>query len=212
LRAKEENQAREGGREVTSGEVYSEVRIKPIGPDNLNDRLHVCWSHLENWESSEIVAENRAWIEKINEMFSPSSFIAYRGSAPIGIIEFMPRDMLHHEDFCPCRRRKGGEGAVLPSLGTDYRDYLFITCLWVPGSSQKKGVGNALLMHLLDSDVFKHFRGALVFVGDRNPAWPDTVHWPAGPRKFYERAGFEVVKRLEETPGHLLKYDRQPDA
>jgi hypothetical protein len=182
----------------------------PIAPDNMRDRLHVCWSHLDDWENNAIIADNRAWLEKVNDMFSPSTFIAYQGDAPIGIIEFMPRDMLHHEDFCPCRRRKGGEGAVLPSLGTDYRDYLFITCLWVPRPNQHKGVGNALLMHLLDSEVFRHFRGALVFVADRDPAWPDSVHWPAGPREFYERARFEVVKRLEQPAGYLMKYVRKP--
>jgi hypothetical protein len=182
----------------------------PIGPGNLNDRLQVCWGHLENWENHELVKESRAWLEKVNAAFSPTTFIAYKGNTPIGIIEFMPRDMLHDQDFCPCRKRKGGNGAVLPSLGTDYRDYLFITCLWVPGANQREGVGKALLMQLLDSQTFKHFRGALVFVADRDDKWPDAIHWPAGPREFYERAGFVVAKRLDEPAGHLLKYDRPP--
>ena len=192
--------------------LREKLRIMPIGPGNLNDRLEVCWSHLEDWQDHELARESREWLETVNSRFSPSTFIAYEGNQPVGMIEFMPRDMLHDQDFCPCRKRKCGDGAVLPSLGTDYRDYLFITCLWVPTQYQHRGIGNSLLMQLLESQTFKHFRGALVFVADRDPAWPEAIHWPAGPREFYERAGFSVVKRLEEPPGHLLRLDRKPSA
>jgi len=189
-----------------------ELRIMPIGPGNLTDRLQVCWSHLENWENHELVTESKDWLETVNSRFSPSTFIAYRGTVPVGMIEFMPRDMLHDQDFCPCRKRKGGGGSVLPSLGTDYRDYLFITCLYVPTQFQSQDIGNSLLMHLLDSQTFKHFRGALVFAADRDPAWPDAIHWPAGPREFYERAGFEVAKRTDKPAGHLMRLDRESKA
>jgi ribosomal protein S18 acetylase RimI-like enzyme len=185
-----------------------ELRIMPLGPGNIDDRLQVCWSHLADWEGHDLVEENRKWLENVNARFTPTTFIAYRGVTPVGMIEFMPRDMLHDEEFCACRTRKGGHSAVLPSLGTDYRDFLFITCLWVPASYQHQGVGNSLLQHLLDSQVFKHFRGALVFTADRDPDWPDSIHWPAGPRGFYERVGFKVEKRVEDPAGYLLRYDR----
>jgi ribosomal protein S18 acetylase RimI-like enzyme len=186
-----------------------ELRIMPIGPGNLADRVELCWSHLQDRENHELVKESLAWLESINSEFSPSTFIAYRANTPVGMIEFLPRDMLHHTDLCPCRKRKGGERRVLPPAGTDYRDYLFITCLWVPMRWQHQGVGNSLLMQLLDSRVFKHFRGALVFASDRDPKWPEGIHWPAGPREFYERAGFKVAKRIENPPGHLLIYERK---
>jgi ribosomal protein S18 acetylase RimI-like enzyme len=189
-----------------------ELRIMPIGPGNLTDRLEVCWSHLENWENHELVRESRQWLETVNSRFSPSTFIAYDGNAPVGMIEFLPRDMLHDQDFCPCRTRKGGDGSVLPSLGTDFRDYLFITCLSVLPPHQHQGVGKAMLMHLLNSQTFKHFRGALVFAADRDAAWPDSVHWPAGPREFYERAGFRMVRRIKKPAGCLLQLDRESEA
>jgi ribosomal protein S18 acetylase RimI-like enzyme len=187
-----------------------EFRIVPIDPDSFSDRLQVCWSHLEGWEKHELVKESREWLESVNSHFTPSTFIAYEGTTPIGIIEFMPRDMLHEQDFCPCRQRKAGDRRVLPRLGTDYRDYLFITCLWVPAAWQHQGVGNSLLMHLLESEVFKHFRGVLVFASERDPKWPDSIHWPAGSREFYERAGFELVKEIEEPAGYLMRYSHKP--
>ena len=192
--------------------LRNDLRIMPIGPGNLTDRLQVCWGHLERWENHELVRESREWLETVNARFSPSTFIAYDGNRPVGMIEFMPRDMLHDQDFCPCRERKGGNGSVLPSLGTDYRDYLFITCAWVPTQFQGNGVGKCLLQQLLDSQTFKHFRGALVFVADRDPAWPDGIHWPAGPREFYERAGFTAIKRIDAPAGHLMRLDSRPTA
>ena len=141
--------------------LREKLRIMPIGPGNLNDRLEVCWRHLEDWQDHELARESREWLETVNSRFSPSTFIAYEGNQPVGMIEFMPRDMLHDQDFCPCRKRKCGDGAVLPSLGTDYRDYLFITCLWVPTQYQHRGIGNSLLMQLLESQTFKHFADRL---------------------------------------------------
>lgn len=189
-----------------------EFRIMPIGPGNMNDRLQVCWNHIENWETHEFVQESREWLESVNSKFTPSTFIGYEGTNPIGIIEFMPRDMLHVQDFCPCRKRRAGNGKILPALGTDYRDYLFISCLWVPTVWQHQGVGNSLLIHLLSSQVFKHFRGAIVYTAGRDPKWPPGIHWPAGPSEFYERAGFVVEKRFEEPAGCLLRYDSMQGA
>lgn len=187
-----------------------ELHVVPIRPGNFSDRLQVCWSHLEGWESHELVKESRQWLESVNSQFTPTTFIAYDGTTPVGMIEFMPRDMLHVQDFCPCRKRKAGDGRVLPRLGTDYMDYLFITCLWVPATWQHQGVGNSLLIHLLDSQVFKHFRGMLVFASARDPKWPESVHWPAGPREFYERRGFQPVKEIEDPAGCLLQYKHKP--
>ncbi len=184
----------------------------PIGPGNLNDRLEVCWSHLGKWEDHELARESRDWLVAANAKFSPSTFIAYQGNQPAGMIEFMPRDMLEEQDLCPCRQRKGGTGDVLPSLGMDFRDYLFITCLWVPTQFQGRGIGKALLGHLLDSQTFKHFRGALVYVADRDPTWPDAIHWPAGPKEFYEEAGFTTAKRVEEPSGYLMRLVRMQKA
>jgi ribosomal protein S18 acetylase RimI-like enzyme len=78
--------------------------------------------------------------------------------------------------------------------------------LWVHKDYQGKGVGRTLLRHFLRSEVFKHSGGALVYVTRRDSRWEEHIHWPAGPKEFYLKAGFTVEKTLDRPVGYLLGY------
>jgi len=186
------------------------VEVVSINTENLFDRLKLCWGHLDDWRHLEIVQQSKEWLEKTNAIFTPTTLIAYKGGAPVGMIEFIPQRLMKKLGLCPCRvYPKNGETEDRYILGKEHENHLFISCLYVDKDSQGRGVGKALLNHLLDSQMFKDSDGARVYVRERDEKWDSYIHWPAGPKEFYLKAGFVVEKTLVNPAGHLLCYSKK---
>jgi len=181
------------------------VKVMPINQNNIPDRLKLCWGHLDNWTHLEIVRKSRKWLEEANTFFTPTTFIAYKNDEPIGMIEFIPQKLLKKIRLCPCRidaDNKETEERYI--LGKEFENFLFISCLIVSKDNQGQGVGKTLLNNLLNSQAFKNSDGALVYVTKRNESWDKYIHWPAGPKEFYLKAGFVIKKTLDNPIGYLL--------
>ncbi|MEM3565589.1 MAG: GNAT family N-acetyltransferase [Candidatus Bathyarchaeia archaeon] len=107
--------------------------------------------------------------------------------------------------LCPCRanpEKKEIESRY--DLGKEFENCLFISCLWVNKDYQGKGVGKTLLNHFLSSETFKNSDGAVVYVTERDKRWDKYIHWPAGPKEFYLKAGFNFIKTLNNPVGYML--------
>lgn len=187
--------------------VQNIIEVMAINPDNVFDRLKLCWGHLDNWRHQEIVQKSKKWLEKTNAFFTPTTFIAYKRGAPMGMIEFLPQKTLRKLGLCPCRLDiKSNEIEERYILGEGFENYLFISCFLVNKDNQRKGVGKSLLNHFLNSEVFKDFNGALVYVTKRDERWDRHIHWPTGPKEFYLKAGFVIEETLHDPIGYLLCY------
>jgi len=187
--------------------MMSNIEVVAINSDNVFDRLKLCWGHLDDWRHLEIVLKSKEWLEKANAFFKPTTFIAYKGREPIGMIEFVPLKLLKNLGLCPCRvntENKETEDRYI--ISEEFENYLFIPCLFVSKDHQGKGVGKTLLNHILYGEVFKNFDGVLVYVTERDERWDKYVHWPAGPKEFYLKAGFVMEKTLRDPIGYLLCY------
>ena len=187
--------------------VENDVEVMRVNPDNVFYRLKLCWGHLDDWRHLEIVQKSKKWLDKTNAFFTPTTFIAYKGGVPVGMIEFLPQKLLRKLGLCPCRI--DAENKEIPEryiLGEEFENYLFISCLLVSKDNQRKGIGRALLNHFLNSEVFKNFNGVLVYVTKRDERWDKHIHWPAGPKEFYLKAGFVVEMTLDDPVGCLLCY------
>jgi ribosomal protein S18 acetylase RimI-like enzyme len=192
--------------------MVENVQVVAINSDNVSDRLRLCWGHLEGWKNLEIVQKSREWLEKTGGQFAPTTLIAYESGRPVGMIEYVPQKLMKTVGLCPCRANpEKGKIKGRYVLGEEFDDYLFISCLWVDKDHQGRGVGKTLLRHFLRSEVFKNSDGALVYVTERDPRWEEHIHWPAGPKEFYLKAGFKVEKTLDKPAGYLLSY-RNPSA
>jgi len=187
----------------------NETRIVAIDASNMLDRLRLCWGHINGWMDADIVRKNKEWLEKANAHFKPTTFIAYPDSVPAGMIEFLPQKAVRELGLCPCRLApESREVKERYILGKEYDNYLFISCTWINERNQGKGIGKALLDHLLNSEVFSSSDGALVYVAERDEKWEKHIHWPAGPKEFYLKRGFTVEKTLRNPTGYLLSYRR----
>jgi ribosomal protein S18 acetylase RimI-like enzyme len=185
------------------------VKITALSSSNISDRLWLCWGHVDNWRSLQIVLKSKEWLNKVNDVFTPTTFIAYKNNVPIGMIEFMPHELLEQLGLCPCRIDvEHHEIEKRYILGKEFNDYLFISCLSVAKDHQQKGVGRALLDNFLGSKVLREHGGALVYVRERDQSWESFIHWPAGPEEFYFKAGFSTIKTLNNPAGRLLCYKR----
>ena len=158
----------------------------------------------------QIVHKSAEWLSKANAVFVPTTFIAYKNTVPVGMIEFLPQRLLSQLGLCPCRIDvEQGETESRYILGKEFDNYLFISCLSVAKEHQGKGIGKTLLNRFLESQVLKEFDGALVYARERDQSWEKFIHWPAGPEKLYLKVGFSIAKTLERPAGHLLLYKRQ---
>ncbi len=101
---------------------------------------------------------------------------------------------------------KKGEVEERYLFGDGFEKYLFITCISVTEENQGKGVGITLLRHFLNSAISRSSDGALVYVTEGDNSWSGHIHWPAGPKEFYLKAGFTVEKELQDPLGYILHY------
>jgi len=187
------------------------VRVLAISSDNVFDRLKLCWGHFKDWRHLEIVQKSKEWLEKTNALFTPTTFIAYIDETPVGMIEFIPQKLMKKTGLCPCRANpEEREVENRYFLGKKFENCLFISCLWVSKNHQGKGIGKILLAHFLNSEAFKNSDGALVYVTERDERWDKHIHWPAGPKEFYLKAGFTIEKTLDKPAGYLLHYGKTP--
>jgi GNAT superfamily N-acetyltransferase len=171
------------------------------------DRLRLCWGHLDDWRNLEIVHESKKWLEKTNTIFTPTTFIAYKNGLSVGMMEFIPHRLLNRLGLCPCRvDEKNNETAERYVLSEEFQNYLFISCFLVGKEHQHKGVGKALLNRFLNSGMFENSDGALVYVTPGDENWAPHIHWPAGPKEFYLKAGFLIERTLNDPKGYLLSY------
>jgi len=189
--------------------MVENIRVTAIDSNNLVDRIKLCWGHLKNWKRLKIVQQSKEWLERTNAEFKPTTFIAYIDETPVGMIEFIPQKLMKKVGLCPCRANP--EKSEIESryiLGKEFENCLFICCLWVNKDYQGKGAGKALLNHFLRSETFKNSSGALVYVAKRDERWDKHIHWPAGPKKFYLKAGFTILKTLSKPVGYILYYKK----
>jgi len=185
--------------------MMANVEVMAINQDNFWDRLVLCWGHLDNWRNLEIVQKSKQWLEETNMFFSPTTFVAYKNKKSIGMLECLPQNFLKKLGLCPCRiYPQNNETEERYILGKQFENYLFISCLFVSQNNQGKGVGKALLNHFLNNEEFKNFDGAIVYVAERNETWDKYIHWPAGPKEFYLKAGFVMEKMLDNPIGYML--------
>jgi GNAT superfamily N-acetyltransferase len=187
--------------------MVENVEVRIMSAENVLDRIKLCWGHLKDWQHLQIVQKSKEWLEETNASFTLTTFIAYMHEAPAGMIEFIPQKLIEKVELCPCRadpEKKEIRSRYL--LGKKFDDCLFISCLWVEKNHQRKGVGKTLLEHFLNSEVFKNSDGASVYVTERDERWDKNIHWPAGPKEFYLKAGFTIKKTLDKPPGYLLYY------
>ena len=190
--------------------MSADAVVRPMDSSNIGDRLKLCWGHLSDWEKLTVVNRSRRWLEETNRVFSPTTFIAYVSDAAVCMIEFLPLGLAASVNLCPCRMdAENHEVVERYVMGPEYSDHLFICCLMVRGKNQGKGVGTMLLNHFLASRVFAEHGGVLVYVMERDPSWESFIHWPAGPREFYEKRGFRQVKTLENPRGYLLSIPKK---
>lgn len=188
----------------------SAIQVAGLRSSNISDRLWLCWGHLSDWRNIPVVQRSNKWLQQANSLFAPTTFIAYVGKTPAGMIEFMPNRLLKELGLCPCRvDKENQETEDRYILGKEFDDCIFISCLSVSKNQQGNGVGKTLLRHLLESKAFRGYRGALVYAREKDPSWEKFIHWPAGPKEFYVKAGFSIAKALENPAGHILYYMRQ---
>lgn len=181
------------------------ITVTPIDSSNLVDRIRLCWGHLKDWEQLPIVKRSREWLETANASFSPTTFIAYVDETPAGMMEFVSQRLMTEVGLCPCRANpETSEVEKRYVLGKDFATWLFISCLWVGKDYQGRGVGKALLNRFLGSAILRSAHGALVYVTERDESWDRYIHWPAGPREFYLKAGFATLETLSAPAGHML--------
>lgn len=181
------------------------IRVTSVDSNNLVDRLRLCWGHLKNWERLEIAQQSKQWLERANASFSPTTFIAYADETPAGMIEFVPQKVMREAGLCPCRANpETSEVENRYVLREEFEHCLFVSCLWVNKDYQGRGVGKALLNHLLRSDTFRNSGGVLVYAAVRDERWEKHMHWPAGPVEFWVRAGFGVLESLSAPAGFML--------
>jgi len=184
------------------------IEIRPISEDVVEDRLALCWGHVDGWRDRDVVDESRAWLENVNRAFSPTTFIAYRAGDPVGMIEFAPTPIVDRFGLVPCRaapERACWSAESVPDAASE--NAIFVACLWVEKASQGEGVGRALLGHLLESEVVRDYDGIYTVVSDRDAEFVDPdegIWWPTGPREFFESFGFEAVDDHEDAPCSTL--------
>ena len=148
--------------------MVDSIEVATINPDNIYDRLGLCWGHLPEWRDLKIVKESKKWLEGVSAVFRPTTFIAYLNGLPTGMIESVPHRLLMEVGLCPCRiDKEKGETERRYVLGEVFSDYMFVSCLMVSKEQQGRGVGRALLHHFLKSQVFNDSDGALVYVTER---------------------------------------------
>ena len=187
--------------------MAEDVRVVAISSNNIWDRVKLCCGHLKDWRRLEIVQKSKEWLEKTNALFTPTTFIAYIRGTPVGMIEFIPQKLMKRVGLCPCRANpEKNEVENRYILGEEFENCLFISCLWVNGHHQGKGVGKTLLTHFLNREAFQNSDGVLVYVTKRDEGWGKYIHWPAGPKEFYLKFGFTIKKTLDNPVGYLLYY------
>ncbi len=187
----------------------SKIEIHPINPQRITDRLKLCWGHLNNWQNLEIVQKSKQWLQKTASTYQPTTLIVYEDNLPIGMIEFLPMHLLEKCGLCPCRTdTENNENPQRYTQGSDYNNYLFISCFLINSDFQGNGTGTTLLNHFLNHQTFKQSDGALVYVRERDETWDEHIHWPTGPEQFYTKAGFKKLRTLENPKGHILYYKK----
>lgn len=187
--------------------MIQNVEVAAINSSNIPDRIKLCWGHLDDWKNQKIVHKSKIWLENANALSAPTTYIAYDNKTPVGFIEFTPQKLMRKLKLCPCRvDAEHNETEDRYLMGKAFENYLFISCLFVKKESQGKGIGTLLLNHLLNSNAFRNSGGALVYVAQRNVDWENYIHWPAGPKEFYFKAGFVIEKTLNNPTGCLLCY------
>ena len=185
------------------------LEVVAMNPNNISDRLWLCWGHLDKWRDSQIVHRSKEWLSKVNAVFVPTTFIAYKNALPVGMIDFTPQRLMRQLGLCSCRIDvEQGETESRYILGNEFDNYLFISCLSVAKDHQRKGIGKTLLNHFLESQVLKESSSALVYARERDQTWEKFIHWPAGSEELYFKAGFSTAKTLERPSGHILLYKK----
>jgi len=116
----------------------------------------------------------RRWFQEVEAEFGPCGKLVYRGSTAIGYAEFAPPKHLPNVSAYAC--------------GPPSDQAVLVACLFVISDERKKGVGSALVQHIM-SDL--RDRGAKAV---ETFARKDSPNNCSGPLAFWLKHGFAVVR------------------
>lgn len=185
------------------------LNITALSERHIKKRLELCWGKEEEWKNLEVIEGCRRWLKKVNNRLKTSTFLAYENGKAIGMVEFIPYKMLTELGLPPCRTDvDANEVPERYLLDNNYSQYLFISCLWVDKEHQGRGVGGGLLNHLQSSEILEEYNGLLVYTRKKDDSWDNHISWPTGPKEFYQKYGFNIIKKLENPAGYILEYQK----
>lgn len=173
------------------------VVVKAVTLDNLENEMEPCLEETSLEKKEELAVycqEKRKWFEDATRKYGICAFVAYLNGRPAGLMEFLPVSAVPYPKERP-------------------KDTVFILCAYVRKDSQKKGVGNNLVRHLikfLETTPLPFFGGRKaaaieVYVPQVDPKWPSNIQFPTGSKEFYEKLGFKLKKELPKQKGYLYR-------
>lgn len=192
--------------------MKTSLKVVLLDESRIEDRLSVCFGHIPDWKTKEVVKDVRAWsLKRLNDV-KQFCYVAYSEEKPAGFIEFLPIKAVQKHGLNPCRvapmaskeaEYKGERIVNLPYPNPTFNNDVFIACLWVKLSFTRKGIGTVLterLVHdLEEGEILPNLEieGIQVYIENRRPDWHPSIDWPAGSVAFYEKMGFVKMKNAK---------------
>jgi GNAT superfamily N-acetyltransferase len=175
------------------------IVVKPVTLENIEEEMEPCLEEFSPEKREEFSAYCKAkkkWFREASGKYGVCGFVAYLDNRPAGLIEFLPVDAVPYPVSKP-------------------KETMFILCAYVRRDSQRKGVGRALLGHLIQflaTTPISYFGGKKtkaieVYVPEPNPKWPAYIQFPTGSKEFYEKSGFKLKRELPKQEGYLYRLE-----
>lgn len=124
----------------------SRIEIQPLRMDNIHDEIICCVGKRifsdPTPEFAKGIEYKHAWLRKQIKRYGEVGKVAYRGTEPVGFLEFVP-------------------GEIAPIVSREKVYCAYISCYYVLRKEQNAGVGSALI----ESTVEEFSKGHLWFQG-----------------------------------------------